>query len=340
MEEFLTHAFSSMPIFPLLLIIAAAFLVLAKGADILVGEAVKLSEKWGVPRMIIGATVVSLGTTLPEVSVSVAAAIGGNAGLALGNGVGSIICDTGLILGLAALIAPLPIPQKIIKRQGNIQLGAALLLIVASLIFSKGNVFAYGSHLPQLTGFIFVALLVLYIASSIFFAKSDVKSGAVSAVKAADEASVLLLLKLAASIAAVILASKTVIPAAMELAARARIPESVVGATLVALGTSLPELVTAIASARKGVGDIAVGNIVGADILNVLSVIGISLAVTPGGLAVDKDFFTLFYPGMLGVIVVFRLCVHFSKGKPLGKGSGLLLLGSYIIITVASYLQA
>ena len=108
----------------LFVIIAITLYLLGKGADLLVEEAVTLSTRWGIPQTLIGATIVSLGTTTPEATVSVLAAVQGDPDIALGNAVGSIICDTGLILGTAALIAPLPLNRKIVNRQGWLQLGA------------------------------------------------------------------------------------------------------------------------------------------------------------------------------------------------------------------------
>jgi len=115
MEAWIQSFIHPLPLWALLFIIAVFLYTLAKGADILVTEAVTLSVRWGVPALLIGATIVSLGTTLPEMAVSVMAAVGGRPGLALGNAVGSIICDTGLILGLAALIAPIPLDKTIVN---------------------------------------------------------------------------------------------------------------------------------------------------------------------------------------------------------------------------------
>ncbi|MCD6396799.1 MAG: sodium:calcium antiporter, partial [Spirochaetaceae bacterium] len=127
MEELLRSGLENLPLVVLVVIAAIALYVLAKGADILVDEAVALSVKWGIPKMVIGATIVSLGTTLPEAAVSVGAALQGNPGLALGNAVGSIICDTALIIGLASFIAPLSFDKKATKLQGWFQFSAGLL---------------------------------------------------------------------------------------------------------------------------------------------------------------------------------------------------------------------
>jgi cation:H+ antiporter len=331
--------------FELIVIIAISLVVLSKGADILVDEAVLLSERWGVPKMIIGATIVSLGTTLPEATVSVMSALKGAPGLAMGNAVGSIICDTGLILGIAALIKPLPFKKEVINRQGWIQLGSGVLLVITSFAFGQGlSVFKNGSVIPQFVGWVFLGLLLIYMVKTIQLARksSNEKEGSVNLVEeqnvvsTSNEPTVIILLKLILGIALVILSSKILIPAVQETAVRFHIPENIIAATLVAFGTSLPELTTAIASTRKGHGDLAIGNVMGADILNVLFVVGAAASVTPQGLAVQSSFFILLFPAMLFVLCVFKGAVLFSKNT-LKRPVGFVLLTTYVVVTILSY---
>ena len=324
----------------LVAIMAVSLVVLSKGADILVDEAVLLSERWGVPKMIIGATIVSLGTTLPEATVSVMSALKGAPGLAMGNAVGSIICDTGLILGIAALIKPLPFKKEEINRQGWIQLGSGVLLVLTSFVFGHGiKAFTQGSMIPQFMGFVFLALLLFYIVRTIQGARSG--SGKAAGSEKIDdstqyESTIVILLKLVLGIFLIIISSKVLIPAVQETALRGGIPENIIAATLVAFGTSLPELTTAIAATRKGHGDLAIGNVMGADILNVLFVVGAAASVTPLGLHVQPSFFTLLFPAMLFVLFVFKGSVLFSKDT-LKRPVGVVLLGTYLAVTVLSY---
>lgn len=320
----------------LLAITAAALFILSKGADLLVDQAVSLSLKWGVPKMLIGATIVSLGTTLPEVTVSVMSALNGSPGLAMGNAVGSIICDTGLILGIAALIKPLPFKKAVVNRQGWLQLAAGILLVITSFVAGGGiRSFTDGGTVPRFMGFIFLGLLVIYILYTIT-GVSRLDDTEETTAKSEEHATVILL-KLAAGAVLVIGSSKILIPVVQEIALRLHIPETVIAATLVAFGTSLPELITAVTAARKGHGDLAIGNIIGADILNVLFVIGASAAVTPGGLTVEPRFFRLLFPSMLFVLIVFRCGVLFSKNS-LKRPVGFMLLAAYTVTTVLSYL--
>ena len=332
MDAILHSFFESQSLIVLLLIIAASFFVLSKGADILVDQAVSLSIRWGIPKMIIGATIVSLGTTLPEATVSVLAAINGNPDMALGNAIGSIICDTGLIIGIAALIGSLPVDKKTIDRQGWIQIASALLLSLIALPFYKSGV---GGHLPQWVGFLFLLLLAVYLYTMMKWSMtSGVDEGALLDEK---KSSVFVqLLTLVLGITMVILSSKILIGSVEVTALRLGVPQSIIAATLVAFGTSLPELMTAITSVRKGHGELAVGNIIGADILNVLFVVGAAAAATKGGLVVPIHFYYVQIPTMLIVLTLFRF---FSKNAKdvISKKEGAALLLFYTIYLILNF---
>jgi cation:H+ antiporter len=346
--EALIHSYlTAFPTLVLFLVVAAMLYLLSKGADILVDKAVSLSLHLGVPKLIIGATIVSLGTTLPEATVSVLAAFNGNPDLALGNAIGSIIADTGLIIGIAALIGSLPVNPIIVKRQGKIQVWAGVLLAVVSLPF------LFGGNIPQWVGWGFMVLLILYIYTSIKWSK-DSNVNEVAATSATKEnytktnipdeitpvekgdSLIIKLLKLVAGITLVIGSSKILIPAVEITAIRIGIPQSIIAATLVAFGTSLPELITAITAVRKGHGELAIGNIVGADILNVLFVVGGAASVTAAGLDVPVYFYKLQIPAMLIILITFRL---FTKGEneEVTKKEGIVLFSLYIIYLILNY---
>lgn len=335
----LEHFFSGLHWSLLGLVIVVSLLVLGKAADWLVDEAVVLSERSRIPKVVIGATVVSLGTTTPEAAVSVLAAMQGNPGLALGNAVGSIICDTGLILGLACVIAPLKLDRKIVNRQGWIQLGAAVALVAGTFPWrSSGAVFTSGGELPQFVGIVFLLALALYLWRSIRWAREEADEGAVAKHEkdlAASNRRVVV--KLIAAIAVVVASARVLIPAVAEAAMRLEVPPSIIAATLVAFGTSLPELVTAVTAARRGHGELAVGNIVGADILNVLFVAGAAAAVTPGGLVAGGHFFKVLFPIMLFILIVFRIGI-FTSGQWMKRPFGFVLLATYVFYIVVSYL--
>ncbi len=330
MDELLIQQLNGFSTLVLFIILCITLYTLSKGADVLVDEAVSLSLHWGVPKMIIGATIVSLGTTLPEATVSVLAAINGNPDLALGNAIGSIIVDTGLIIGLAALIGKLPVEEEIIAKQGKIQFLAVTLLAFVSLPFlSRGA----GGNISQFMGILFIGLLIAYIYLTMKWSKKSASDEELSEEKAPIY---LQLLKLIGGIALIIISSKILIPTVRITATRVGIPQSIIAATLVAFGTSLPELVTAIAAVKKGHGELAVGNIVGADILNVLFVVGAAAAVTPSGLHVPSHFFKLQIPTMLIIVFAFRYFSVTSE-KLITKKEGIFLASIYFIYLILNY---
>ncbi len=352
MEEQIYNFFNSMPSFALILFIGVFLYTLGKGADILVEEAVCLSIRWNIPKAIIGATIISIGTTLPEAAVSVMAAISGNPDLALGNAIGSIIADTGLIIGVSALIGKLPVTEKISEFQGRIQ----FFLTIALVIICRPRTWGNTGLVPQYIGFIFLSLLLLYIYLSLknkamkeeleeleedmveeitedmmeTRTEDNTDNTAENILEDNPPSILLQLFKLIAGIAIIILSSKLLIPSVEITAIRIGIPQGIIAATLIAFGTSLPELVTAITAVKKGHGELAVGNIVGADILNILFVIGASATATKQGLIVPTSFHIVQLPMMLLIVLMFRL---FSK-KPtntISKKQGMVLLFLYTL---------
>ena len=340
MEESLLQFFAKQSSWWLAAEIVAILTVLGLSADWLVSEAVVLSERSGMPKVIVGATIVSLGTTAPEAAVSVLAALGGDPKFALGNAVGSIICDTGLILGIACLINPLRLPRQIVNRQGWLQFGAGWLLVAACWPWAAGgNPFRVGGNLPQLVGVAFLVLLAGYLWLSVRWARESRDTVNLEEYEADKQAPMALVVaKLLLAIFLVVGSSFVLIPAIQEAAERMGVPSAIVAATLVAFGTSLPELVTAVTAALKKHGDLAVGNIIGADILNVLFVAGTSAAVTQGGLTATPSFFQVLFPGMLLVLLVFRVGVFFSKDE-MKRSFGVVLILVYaaVMVIVLSY---
>ena len=339
METLILRFLENLPTIPLFAIILGTLYILSRGADLLVEEAVRLSILWRIPKVLIGATIVSLGTTLPEAAVSVLAAFRGNSDLALGNAVGSIICDTGLIIGAASLISPLTLDRQVVNRQGWLQLGAGVLLALVSLPYAallRGA--PLEGRIPQSMGILFVILLILYLFVSIRWSRTTMEGLTDEKKEDSKVTSMpILLLKLAAGSALIILSSRVLIPSVEITALRIGIPQGIIAATLVALGTSLPELATAITAARKGHGELAVGNVIGADILNVLFVVGVSASVTKGGLKVPPTFYFLQLPVMLLILLTFKGITHFEK-RAIKPSRGIFLLFFYLGYILVSYL--
>lgn len=340
MQAVIQNIIEGLPL-PVLVTLAGLFIyMLGKGADILVDEAISLSVKWNVPKMFMGATIVSLGTTFPEAAVSVTAAVKGEPDLALGNAVGSIICDTGLILGLCALISPLPLNRTFVNRQGLIQVGSGFLLVVSCIPFlAFDSVFIAGGRLPQHMGFIFLILLAVYMVQSFRWVQGGKNLSFISDQNILPKKSktYFIILKLSFASFLVVSSSQMLIPVVLETAVRLSVPSSIISATLVAFGTSLPELITALTAVRKGYGELAVGNVIGADILNVLFVAGAAASVTKGGLIAPVHFFQLLFPAMLIILLIFRIGIEFSSEGMLNRRFGLVLLTMYLLVTYLSY---
>ncbi|MEC7565356.1 MAG: calcium/sodium antiporter [Planctomycetota bacterium] len=327
-EQFITEANTPL----LLLIMAVSMAILGKSADSLVDYAVKLSLRTGLPKVIVGATIVSIGTTFPEAVVSVLAAIEGKPQIALGNAVGSVICDTGLILGLACLYTPLKLDRNVVNRQGWVQFGAGLLLVILCLPFGNlSNLFQQNAVLPQWAGFFLVSLLIAYLVWSVRLAKHSEEATTIPEKGNDHEAAWKLIVFISVSAFFVVMSSVGLIDSAAQLAKNANFPPAVIAATIIAFGTSLPELVTAITAVRKGHGELAVGNVIGADILNVLFVAGLSAAVTTDGLYAKPIFFILQFPVMLFMLACFRIGIASARDAKLGRPFGFVLVVSYLI---------
>jgi len=322
-ETVLRNLVAGLPLLVLLAVIVVCILVLSKGADWMIDGVVQLSRRTGMPRIVIGATIISLGTTMPEAVVSVMAAWMGDPGLALGNGVGSIIADTGLIFGLTCLLATVPVNRYILNRTGWVQVGAATLLVVVSVIIlvaTKGNSILYRG-----VGFFFLVLLGIYMYMTYTWAK---KGGDMALEGEESDDSELVGL---AKCWLMLLGGLFMV---VEIALRLGVPNDVIAATMVAFGTSVPELMTAIASVRKGHPEITVGNVVGADVLNCLFVIGAS-AARP--LAIPENFFLFHFPAMLAILYSFRFFIYKNKDGRFTKFQGAWLLGLYMIYVILQY---
>ncbi len=315
---------------------AVSIVVLVFGADRAVSAAVRLAKAIGMPTIVIGATVVSLGTTTPEACISVSAAWRGEPGLALGNAVGSIICDTALVFGLCCCLVRLPKDRFILRRHGWLKVGSGTLLTLIALVMwwvsgDISNVF-----LPRLIGLGLLVLLVVYMYLSVRWARQHPQLIPAEASAVVDRShpwrvTAISLAVLMFGLALVVGGSELLIGSVKEICRRYEVPKEVLAVTLVAFGTSLPELVTAIAAIAKGQRDLLVGNIIGADILNVLFVVGASSAAVK--LKVEPSFFRLYLPLMMASIVLLGIYIA-GRGKTFKRWQGVPLLGLYVLFCI------
>jgi len=332
-EALLQNLVHGLPTIVLVAAIAFCVLMLSKGADWMIDGAVHLARRTGLPRIVIGATIISLGTTMPEAFVSVMAAWMGNPGLALGNGVGSIIADTGLIFGFLCILSRVPVNRFILNRTGWVQVGAATLLVAISMVLlwtMEGE-----PVLQRWVGLLFLFLLAGYM----YVTHQWAKHGAAIEGEDTDNSALISLgisfLMIGGGLFLVIVGARILIPCAVCLAERLGVPEDVIAATMVALGTSLPELVTGITAVKKRHPEIMVGNIVGADVLNCLFVIGAAAAARP--LAVPPNFFTFHFPAMILILYPFRFFIFINRDGWFKRWQGGWLFGVYLLYLILQY---
>lgn len=296
-----------------LLLLVLGFCMLVKGADWFVDGAAGIATKFGIPQLVIGLTIVAMGTSAPEAAVSISAALKGSADITVGNIVGSNILNILIILGLSALITPLAVASSTIKIEIPIMLGATLLLLWLG----------YDGLMGIVAALIFLAAFVGYLAYLFYMAKKnkeaqDEESQKLSIAKA--------LLLTVIGFVLIVVGSNFTVDAATKIATILGLSERFIGLTIVALGTSLPELFTSVTAARKGNADIAIGNIVGSNIFNILFVIGISGLIVP--VPFDRAFIFDTIAALLAAVLLLLCCV---KDKKLPRWSGALMLVCYAV---------
>ena len=303
--------------------VISGFALLVWGADRFVMGAAGTARNLGVSPLIIGLTIVGFGTSAPEILVSVMAALQGNPGLAIGNAIGSNITNIALILGVTALVTPLSIHSGIVKRELPVLIGTAL---VAYLLLRDGTL-NYNDGLLLLLGLMIMLAAVLYIGIS---------SRGMDPVVAEYEAEVPTDLSLAQSLmwliiglAVLVGSSRMLVWGAVGIAEHFGISDLIIGLTIVALGTSLPELAASIASVLKNEPDIAIGNVIGSNMFNILAVLGIPGIISPG--PVDPAVMSRDMPVMIGLTVALFLMAYGIRGRGgrINRGEGLLLLAAY-----------
>lgn len=292
-------------------LLALGFVMLAKGADWFVEGAAGIAMRFGIPQLVIGLTIVAMGTSAPEAAVSIAAAVKGNADITIGNIVGSNILNILVILGLAASIVPIAVARSTVRIE------IPFMIAVTALLFYQGR---DGSISLADGGVLMVAFAVYMMYLYTMAMKSNVDSDL-------EEPGLPLgrcLLGAVGGLALIIAGSNVTVGAATSIATYAGLSERFIGLTIVALGTSLPELFTSVAAARRGNADIAIGNIVGSNIFNILFVVGLSALIIDIPFASAFNFDTYV---ALGAAVLLWLCV--LRTQRLQRWAGALMLVCY-----------
>ena len=307
-----------------ILLLLAGLALIVYGADFLVDGASSVARKVGISEFVIGLTIVGMGTSAPEMVVSFIGAIQGKADVAVGNIVGSNIFNTLLILGLSAMILPMSISRSNIRRDIPINIGVVLLLILLGMKATIG----YGAEngLTRLDGGILLAAFIIYIWSCFKFDKKEDSEG--SSDKEIGTAKAILLI--IGGLAGLIIGGRLFVDSATTLATMLGVSEKFVAITILAGGTSLPELATCVVAAAKKKGQLALGNIIGSNIFNILLILGGSALINPLSFA-DLDYVDI------GVLLLSSLMIlvsyFFFRKKVIDRGDGaimFLIWGAYM----------
>lgn len=310
-----------------LAMIAAGFVVLVVGAEWLVRGASRLALGLGITPLVVGLTVVAFGTSAPELAVSVTSALAGEADLAVGNVVGSNIANVLLILGISALVAPLVVHQQLVRLDVPIMLAASLLFFILA---ADGNLSLWDSIL--LAGSV-VAYVIFLVREGRRDKSSVAAVGQEAELAQASSGSPLVNVLLAlAGVAALVGGSRLLVDGAVGIATALGVSELVIGLTILAIGTSLPELATSVIAAFRGERDIAVGNVVGSNIFNLLCVLGFTGISAFGRVPVSAEALRVDIPVMLGVALI---CVPvFRSGYCITRSNGAVFVVAYLLYLV------
>ncbi len=312
-----------------ILLFIAGLVILILGAELLVRGASRLAAAFGVSPLVIGLTIVAIGTASPEIAVSIQAAANGQGDLTLGNVLGSNIFNILFILGVTSIVAPIVIAEQLIRKDAPLLLGISLLAFVL----------AFDGNLGAFDGIILLLLVAMYV----FFALKQSRSESEAVQKEYAEeykqkesrtpkSIIINSAFILAGLGLLILGSNLLVDSAVRIAKALGVSELVIGLTIVAIGTSLPEVATSVIAALKGESDIAVGNAVGSNIFNLLGVLGIGALVSPNGIFVDPQVLQFDLPVMVFVALV-TLPVFYIDSRISRIEGGLLF--SYYVVYVA-----
>ncbi|MFP7723008.1 calcium/sodium antiporter [Lysobacter sp. A3-1-A15] len=311
---------------PTLVLFVIGLIALVLGAELLVRGASRLALSLGISPLVVGLTIVAIGTSSPEVAVSVGAAIDGQTDIAVGNVVGSNIFNILLILGVSALIIPLLVNAQIVRQEVPIMIGASLLLLT----------FGLDGRIGRLEAGALLALLVAYVVFLIVQSRREQQNAALAAAVAGTAPSAdtgkrnlpLQLLLIAAGLGLLVLGSSWLVDASTELARAIGVSDLVIGLTIVAAGTSMPEVATSVMAAIRKERDIAIGNVVGSNIFNILGCLGLAGVVSSSGLPLAPSVLNFDLWVMLAV--AFACLPVFLTGRTIARWEGAVFIFYYV----------
>lgn len=294
------------------IMLLVGFFMLVKGADWFVDGTSGIASKMGIPQLVVGLTIVAMGTSAPEAAVSITAALKKNAGITIGNVVGSNILNILIILGITAVIT------KLVIQKSTLWIEIPYMILITVVLIVLGST---RSEISRIEGFGLIVLFLIYL----FYLFLLAKKGTEEESKEERSYAKLLFCAIVGGII-VVWGSNITVDSATEIAGLIGLSERFIGLTIVALGTSLPELVTSVIAAKKGNADIAIGNIVGSNIFNILFVIGTASIITP---VVYEPKFVI--DGMIAVFAGALLWIAVARKRELKRFWGFVMLGCYLV---------
>lgn len=309
--------------------LVVGFFMLIKGADIFVDGSISVARRLHIPSMIIGLTIVAMGTSAPEAAVSITASVRGANGIAAGNIIGSNVFNLLVVVGVCSVIRPIHVERDFLKKDFPIAAGASLLLVLLSFgrfSLTRNGLTGQAGVLTRIDGGILFICMVTFLLYVIYRAKKEQNTSAQIYGTLSVPKTILFLI---VGIFGIIAGGQLTVECASRIAAQFGLSDTLIGLTIVAIGTSLPELVTSIMAARKGESEIALGNVVGSNIFNILFILGTTALVHPISIA----GFTVI-DMVLSLIITLLVMAFASKGYTIGRVRGGIMVLLYIAFTV------
>lgn len=296
-----------------IVILLIGFILLIKGADYFVDGASGIADKFGIPQLVIGLTIVAFGTSAPEAAISISAALKGSTGIAIGNVIGSNTMNILLILGITSCIVPLAVAKSTVKYEIPFTLLVSVVLVAYGAFFGKLNFVG---------GVILWVLFILFFIYLIRVAKNSDEPAVDD--DAANRSVMMLVIFVLGGLVAIVYGSNFTVDSATYIAKYFGVGDRIIGLTIVAFGTSLPELMTSVTAARKGKADIAIGNIIGSNIFNILFVLGTTALIKSVPFA--SNFIV---DGIVCIGAVLILYAAVAKDHKMGRKAGITMLVCY-----------
>lgn len=314
------------------LLLVVGFVLLVKGADFFVEGSASVARKFKVPSIIIGLTIVAMGTSAPELAVSVTAGLAGNNEIAISNVIGSNVFNLLVVVGICAAVLPMNVDKGILKKEFPMVLGIQALLLFFCMNAFMGNVFGNvdGQNvLSRVEGIILMILFLMFVINMVITTLKSRKDAKEEETNEKELGTIVSLVYIIGGIMAIVFGGDLVVDCASKIAIEFGFSQTFVGLTVVAVGTSLPELVTSLAAIRKGENDLALGNVLGSNLFNIMLVLALSTTLTPIAVLDNNIIDLIFLVVASGIVYVFCL----GKQK-VSRVEGFIMTGMYVFYTV------